>query len=214
MPLLHRLLFLRHLQLFSQTLIVLCNEYCHTQLHSILIYSCLNFLSTCSKTVGEFWVTQKTYTDLNVQIERMFFSINRPSRWFTSQSVAAKYCYTLNNLNELECHYHSDWEKMWFASYLKFIFYLLMAFTFLLHIWLLLENGKPIVASLEWHLHFQTWFLFWECTGYVYMEATTRDCDLFQTTLFNLWTCLDTSALCLCAIYHKMGLICHMFALL
>ena len=48
-------------------------------------------------------------------------------------------------LNELEWQYHSEWENMWFAYHLKYIFSIGMGFKFL--ILFLLENGKPEVKE-------------------------------------------------------------------
>ncbi len=79
-------------------------------------------------------------------------------------------------LNEREWHCHSAWEKMWFASHLKFIFYVGMGFTFLLNILFLFENGKPIRASSEWNFHFQMKYPFWDCSGFIFHPIDTENC--------------------------------------
>ncbi len=38
-----------------------------------------------------------------------------------------------------------------------------MWFTFSFNILFFFENGKPVVASAEWHIHSQKEYLFWEC---------------------------------------------------
>ncbi len=80
----------------------------------------------------------------------------------------AKGMHTLKNLKWTGIwQYHSEWENkiMWFASHLKYIFFIGMGSTFSLNILFLFETGKPVTESLEWDLHYQKEYPFWECTS-------------------------------------------------
>ena len=94
--------------------------------------------------------------------------------------------YTLWKIqNEKEWQYHSEWEYLWFASHMKYIYFIGIGFTFSLHI---------SFYTCEWNIHCRKFGLRFQVSimipifrVYAYYSSWGAMSSYNQSVIYNQW---------------------------